>query len=296
MLGILFSVMAFQAGVIWWQKNYRKSYLTCSLAALWLFPFLISLKERNWRFILVWLCFTAINWFVLKKAMNKNLHATTPRLVYKFYHASFTGTLAIATMGYLLFMLNMFFFSSPKLIDLSLILIFYGLYFGVVSRDLIDFAADHMASTIGYYCKEGSLPNRLLRPNTCSVCGDMVDSSETTSPPPPPPPSSSNDADLEDRPLISWIKGKSVSNSFGVTLNCGHVFHTNCLHGWCLLGKKDICPYCREKVEMGLVHTNPWRDPEFVYGKFLDVIRFMIVGLPVLLYILHLVITFLKRS
>lgn len=288
MLAVLFVVMAFQIGVIWWQKNYRKSYLTCSLVALWLFPFLISVKERNIRFIFVWLCFTIVNWVVLKKAISKNLHATTPRLVYKFYHASFVGTLGIATIGYFLFMFNIFIYQSPKLIDFSLIMIFYGLYFGVVSRDLIDFAAEHMASTIGYYCKEGSLPNRLLRANICSVCGDHVDSQEVRD----------NSADhLETRPLISWIKGgNSVSNSSGVTLNCGHVFHTNCLHGWCLLGKKDICPYCREKVEMGLVHTNPWRDPEFIYGKFLDVIRFMIVGLPVLLYILHLVISFLKKS
>lgn len=26
-------------------------------------------------------------------------------------------------------------------------------------------------------------------------------------------------------------------------LACGHLFHSNCIRGWCLIGKRDICPY-----------------------------------------------------
>lgn len=57
--------------------------------------------------------------------------------------------MGIAGFGYGLFLVNVFAFPSATIIDLSLKLMFYGLYFGVMSRDLIDFGSDKMASTIG---------------------------------------------------------------------------------------------------------------------------------------------------
>ena len=34
-------------------------------------------------------------------------------------------------------------------------------------------------------------------------------------------------------------------------LACGHSFHDFCIRGWCIIGKKQTCPYCKEKVRLG---------------------------------------------
>ncbi len=33
-----------------------------------------------------------------------------------------------------------------------------------------------------------------------------------------------------------------------VSLSCGHAFHDFCVRGWTIVGKKETCPYCGEKV------------------------------------------------
>ena len=33
-----------------------------------------------------------------------------------------------------------------------------------------------------------------------------------------------------------------------VSLGCGHSFHDFCVRGWTIVGKKETCPYCGEKV------------------------------------------------
>ena len=31
-------------------------------------------------------------------------------------------------------------------------------------------------------------------------------------------------------------------------LECKHCYHENCIRGWAMVGKKDTCPMCNEKV------------------------------------------------
>lgn len=53
-------------------------------------------------------------------------------------------------------------------------LMFYGLYFGVLSRDLAEICAGAMASKIGFYNK-GSMPDKALPTDVCGICGDSMD-------------------------------------------------------------------------------------------------------------------------
>lgn len=42
-------------------------------------------------------------------------------------------------------------------------------------------------------------------------------------------------------------------------LGCKHCFHDLCIRGWTLVGKKDVCPVCLEKVDMRtLTGDRPW--------------------------------------
>ena len=35
-------------------------------------------------------------------------------------------------------------------------------------------------------------------------------------------------------------------------------FHEFCIRGWCIVGKKQTCPYCKEKVDLKRLFPNPW--------------------------------------
>jgi hypothetical protein len=42
-------------------------------------------------------------------------------------------------------------------------------------------------------------------------------------------------------------------------LNCKHCFHELCVRGWTIVGKKDVCPVCLEKVDLkDLYADKPW--------------------------------------
>eukprot|EP01043_Picozoa_sp_COSAG02_P058744 COSAG02_NODE_7362_length_3047_cov_4.165875_2_plen_64_part_00 len=51
-----------------------------------------------------------------------------------------------------------------------------------------------------------------------------------------------------------------------ITLNCRHRYHEFCIRGWMIVGKKDTCPYCNEKVRpRALMH---WLHTVFVWPSF----------------------------
>lgn len=47
-----------------------------------------------------------------------------------------------------------------------------------------------------------------------------------------------------------------------------HRFHEFCIRGWCIVGKKQTCPYCNEKVDLKRMMNNPYpsllRSDEFL--------------------------------
>lgn len=44
-----------------------------------------------------------------------------------------------------------------------------------------------------------------------------------------------------------------------VQLDCKHCFHELCIRGWTIVGKKEMCPVCMEKVDLkGLYADRPW--------------------------------------
>lgn len=42
-------------------------------------------------------------------------------------------------------------------------------------------------------------------------------------------------------------------------LACKHCFHDLCVRGWTMVGKKDVCPVCLEKVDLReFTADRPW--------------------------------------
>lgn len=74
------------------------------------------------------------------------------------------------------------------------------------------------------------MPTRTLEQGVCAVCGNKL--------------------------LVSEEEEGVIENTF--KLSCEHVFHEFCIRGWCIVGKKQTCPYCKEKVDLKKMFRNPY--------------------------------------
>lgn len=64
-------------------------------------------------------------------------------------------------------------------------------------------------------------------------------------------------------------------------------FHEFCIRGWCIVGKKETCPYCKEKVDLKKMFCNPWEKPHMLYGQLLDWIRWLLAWQPLILFLVQ---------
>nr|KAF6325599.1 ring finger protein 121 [Myotis myotis] len=195
---------------------------------------LLQLKLHWWRFLVIWIFFSAVTAFVTFRATRKPLVQTTPRLVYKWFLLIYKISYATGIVGYMavmftLFGLNLLFKIKPEdAMDFGISLLFYGLYYGVLERDFAEMCADYMASTIGFYSESG-MPTKHLSDSMCAVCGQQI--------------------------FVDVSEEGIIENTY--RLSCNHVFHEFCIRGWCIVGKKQTCPYCKEKVDLKRMFSNP---------------------------------------
>nr|CDS27216.2 phosphatidylinositide phosphatase SAC2 [Hymenolepis microstoma] len=162
-------------------------------------------------------------------------------------------------IGYLLVLFCMF---IPQIISPSFafpvggLILFYGVYFGLIARDFAEVCTDKMAAHISYFSETG-IPLRKIDPSVCALCTKVM------------------------------LNGQAERR---YKLNCTHVFHEFCLRGWCIVGKKDICPYCKEKVNLHRLIKNPWEKPHLLFGNLLDGIRYLVAWQPLIVMAVHTII------
>ncbi|XP_035734029.1 RING finger protein 121-like isoform X1 [Vespa mandarinia] len=264
LLILLVTLTVAQVILIEWKKRHFKSYQLITLIVMWIIPFGMSLNNHWWRFIFLWLVSSCITGLVVRKAIQKPIQGTTPRLVYKWFYFIYKLSYVLGIIGYIIvlatfFGLNLAFNVKPQIwMDCGILFLFYGLYFGVLGRDVAEICADKMASHIGYYAP-GSMPTRTLEPGVCAVCGNKL--------------------------LVSEEEEGVIENTF--KLSCEHVFHEFCIRGWCIVGKKQTCPYCKEKVDLKKMFRNPWERPHVLYGQLLDWIRWLVAWQPLILFLVQ---------
>ena len=247
---------------------------------MWIIPLGLSIKNHWWRFPCIWLVFSSVTSFVTKRSLEKPIQGTTPRLVYKWFLLIYKISYFIGIFGYITMMatflgLNLIFGVKPSTwMDLGLMCMFYALYYGVVSIDFAEICTEKMAANIGYYKSEG-MPERHLEKDICagnqdtiqplriylylSVCGQKL--------------------------LVSVDEEGVIEDTF--RLSCGHEFHEFCIRGWCIVGKKQTCPYCHEKVDLKRMFPNPWEKPQVMYGQLLDWVRWLVCWQPVILVLVQ---------
>ncbi|CAL4100455.1 unnamed protein product [Meganyctiphanes norvegica] len=251
-------------GLMAWKKHHYKSYQLLSMLGVWTIPFFLCLHNHWWRFIFIWLLFSSITGIVVKKACEKPLDPTTPRQVYKWFLLVYKACCGMGLIGYAIIMITMMGFNllfgvKPNVwMDAGLLFIFYGCYYGVLGRDLAEVSADRMASHVGYYTAVG-MPTRALEPGICAICGNPQ--------------------------LVPEGEEGVIENTY--RLSCGHTFHEFCIRGWCIVGKKQTCPYCKERVDLKRMFSNPWEKPHVLYGQLLDWIRLLVAWQPLIIVVVQ---------
>ncbi len=145
---------------------------------MWAIPLVMSARNYWWRFIVIWLVISFVSGVVSRKATEKPIAGSTPRLVYKWFLLLYKITYFVGIAGYVIMMatfmgLYLFFGVKPHVwMDVGILLMFYALYYGVMARDFAEICAERMAANVGYYRKEG-IPGRALQGDTCALCGNQ---------------------------------------------------------------------------------------------------------------------------
>lgn len=133
-----------------------------------------------------------------------------------------------------------------------------------------------MATSLGYYSKSG-FPTKHLRESVCAICGLDTDNTRD-----------STLGIITKLFQILQFQGSKLNSYKIVALECKHKYHESCIRGWLLVGKKDMCPYCKEKTDMRQFNgTNPWETTQHLYLSVIDALRYILVWNPIIFILIH---------
>lgn len=261
----LFLVVALQVLICYGQRKYPTQFKAMSFSFLAIYPLTIlyhfnELSMTSGFFILLWLCWGTRTAFLMYAAMGPpppfskriwKLEAKVPEKVYTWFLVTHRICYNLVGFSFICF----FFLPGP-----AILVIFISLYFGVLSRDCADFCTNKISNSIGYL-KLDNPPD-----NICALCDEEL---------------------LPTLEIMSGeIKKEEVKN-IPIKLECGHEFHKKCILGWTIVGKKDTCPFCKEKVNFyDILPQKAWDSKRLNiwWVRCLTVMRYILVWNPIVSY------------
>jgi RING finger protein 121/175 len=276
---IFATIVISQVVLVQWKKNNYISYMKATLFCLWLLPVAIFIsggsfdKQPNQNFILMglWTIFSLFHFHLYLVASQKPLALSTPRKINRVVYLTYRLCFGIASIGGIAFFCHIIFFQPLFRYGIlwigrvGLLFVFYGLYFGLMGRDFAEFLSNQIATEMGYASKEHMPSSRrssgiVVSDQACGICQDLF-----------------KRYGKEDEPHYK--------------LSCGHHFHEACVRGWTIVGKKDICPVCAEKVELSQIFdSNIWARKSIAWSQLLDSLRYLLVWNPLLVLIMQIFI------
>ena len=203
--------------------------------------------------------------------------------IYRWFFGVFKTSVAIGVMGYVLLLINIFLFAGvvPPQFDttgLSFLAVWYGLYFGILTRDCAELASDRIANRLG------GTKRMAVSVRDCAICGgELKDGLLVAGSGHQASPIATNGLQGVTNPIALANDGDS-----SIQLSCKHIFHKDCLRGWLIVGKKDTCPTCSERVDLRQVYADkPWETRNIQWIQMLDFFRYLVVWQPTVLIALH---------
>ncbi|KAG2499840.1 hypothetical protein HYH03_002131 [Edaphochlamys debaryana] len=275
--GIMLLMIGAQTALFIWKKRHRKSYELVTLLGLWLMPALVSVHLHFWRFLFVWFVFSAITGRLIFSCARKKIARTTPRQVYTFFLGAYKAAKVIGVTGYILVLCDLMGMGPllhlmlPR--DIPVDLVWYGLYFGILGRDCAQVATDTLSARLGHEGRQ-----LVTRVNNCGICGNELCDELVPAAGAPP-----DDTARAEHPL--------AASERTVQLSCKHCFHDLCIRGWTMVGKKDTCPQCSEKVDLrAILADRPWETHNITWIQMMDGIRYLVVWNPIIFTVLSFLI------
>lgn len=241
-----------------------KYFKMLTLAMMWIFGFLFAVAIKAHIFIVLWIIYSFLNFNMYFRAKNQSSNPNTPRIIYKYFLFTFKLNYFCAVASLLIFLFYSMIFVDPIVANRSQIqkqdMLMYvfvcALYFGVLNRDFAEISAETIAVRIGYYSPD-ALAKKSPDYRVCGICNKLLLN----------PDMSRNQIEMTQK------------------LSCQHEFHDFCIKGWCLIGKKNVCPYCREKVDLKRMFSRPWDKVDQIYGSMLDTFRYFTGWMPAVILI-----------
>jgi RING finger protein 121/175 len=62
-----------------------------------------------------------------------------------------------------------------------------------------------------------------------------------------------------------------------------------------IVGKKDCCPYCSERVDLKALKTNKWNAQHVVWAQLLHIVRMVAAWNPLIMLVIHGLVSILDR-
>lgn len=321
---LLFIMVSSQYALFAWKQRHFASYQYCTLIGLWVFPVLFSLWFRFWKFLGCWLAYSLSTSYFVRLATSKPLPRGAPASVYRWFSTVHHTTHIAALTGYFVGMLDSFGLSPFVLLasvfygpvhmpphlprdehgvllplppgvaavklmrEICAMLLFYGLYFGVLTRDVAEVSTQRISTALGLGKKvDDDMMSDWARKNTCALCSCDLHPEHALVPAHPA--------------LQHGRGGESAPAPKAVTrpeplfeLRCGHIFHESCIRGWAIVGKHNTCPYCAAPVDLSLILGNsPWQKQSLIWLRLLDGVRYLIVWHPMILALAHVLLHWL---
>ena len=272
---VLIVMIGAQSALVRWRKQHKRSYDLVTLIGLWLVPAIISIQLVFWRFLVVWAVYSGVTGMYLYKCVFTDLWDTNvPKNIYTWFLGVFRASVGIGLAGYVTLLVDILsggvLFAPLVESGFSLLLIWYGLYFGILTRDCAEVISDRM---VGSFTKHHKVVAKNTSIRDCALCG----------------------MELKDSMTHIFDAEKKKNDQASIQLNCKHIFHPECIKGWLIVGKKDTCPSCQEKVDLRQVCSDkPWETRNLSWIQMLDMVRYMIVWQPTIMTGLHLIFHVLK--
>jgi RING finger protein 121 len=293
---VLIVMIAAQSALVRWRARHRRSYDFVTLIGLWMVPAIISVQLGFWRFLLVWSAYTGVtSWFLYACLCSDLWDTSVPKNIYKWFLGVFRVSVGIGLTGYLMLLVDVLsgglLFSTFVENGLSLLLIWYGLYFGILTRDCAEVISDRM---VAGFVKHHRIVAKSLNVRDCALCG--VELQDSMSHLFDGAVEASEKRDSTVRETSTRRQNGSKSENVSIQLpNCKHVFHPECIKGWLIVGKKDTCPMCNEKADLREVCADtPWETRNLSWIQMLDMVRYLVVWQPTIMTGLHILFHLLK--